>query len=583
MAALLALFIAGSVGAADYTFYGSDTTIGANTGGGISNNWLNNNLPFLTAGWSWTNWDATATDASNWTAVFSGTAGTVNVNTNSDSSVYVGGLRFTVADYTLSGGTLNLVGTGTTPATITASTGNTTISSVLAGTTGMTKAGSGQLTLSGNNTYTGTTTINGGTLVLNRNGGTLANTSDVDVAGRSTLQLNYGDTVRNVTLTDGTINGSTLTASSVELNSGTVNAALGGTGIAVTKTTSGTVTLTAENTFSGTVLVNGGKLVLAHEAYPGALSNDGVSVNVNGGTLGLTYNETVNGFTLTSGSVTNESATAARLTSNTRFDLRSGTIDPYLNGTNGLTKSTSGTVTLNGANTYTGTTLVNGGTLRIGSTGSLVAGSDVTVASGAMLSNAGTVASSVTIKSGGTVFNNGGAIGNRVDVSGMLYGTGTVGAVTLNAGGIIGAGTNGTIGTLNTGALTWNAGGTYSFDFGSSGNSDLLNINGGLKLLGSGTFNLLLNSSTFDGKTDGQWLLLDTTTGITGFNPANWAINGSSLADYTGLFSVALNPTDGSALMLTYTAVPEPQTYALFFGLGTFGLIVFRRFRAKRA
>ena len=44
-----------------------------------------------------------------------------------------------------------------------------------------------------------------------------------------------------------------------------------------------------------------------------------------------------------------------------KFDVRSGTVSGVLNGTVGLTKTTSGTVTLSGANAFTGGVTLNGG------------------------------------------------------------------------------------------------------------------------------------------------------------------------------------------------------------------------------
>jgi autotransporter-associated beta strand protein len=50
-----------------------------------------------------------------------------------------------------------------------------------------------------------------------------------------------------------------------------------------------------------------------------------------------------------------------------------------------LTKSGSGTQTLNGANTYTGATTINGGTLALGSSGSIGSSSGIGIAAGATL------------------------------------------------------------------------------------------------------------------------------------------------------------------------------------------------------
>ena len=84
----------------------------------------------------------------------------------------------------------------------------------------------------------------------------IANTSAVSLNG-STAVFALGansDTVGTVTLDGlGSITSSTgvLTGSSYKMNSGTVSAILGGTGIALTKSTSGTVTLSGVNTYTG--------------------------------------------------------------------------------------------------------------------------------------------------------------------------------------------------------------------------------------------------------------------------------------------------------------------------------------------
>ncbi len=94
-----------------------------------------------------------------------------------------------------------------------------------------------------------------------------------------------------------------------------------------------------------------------------------------------------------------------------------------------MNKTTVDTVTLSGVNIYTGATTISSGTLTIDATGSLAAGSAVSV-------------------------NN----------TGFLAGTGAAnGSVTVNAGGTIVPGTDGTVGTLTVGSLSFN-GGTYKAD-----------------------------------------------------------------------------------------------------------------------
>jgi autotransporter-associated beta strand protein len=84
-----------------------------------------------------------------------------------------------------SGGTLHLTGSG-----------NGLISKVIPGNGGLTKSGAGTWTLTNTNTYTGDTTVTGGTLSLGNGTSStdLSNTANVIVASGATLNLNFTGT-----------------------------------------------------------------------------------------------------------------------------------------------------------------------------------------------------------------------------------------------------------------------------------------------------------------------------------------------------------------------------------------------------
>lgn len=173
-------------GAPVYYWDCNGTDSGFGTAGGT---WTSPTMGDTTQGWS-TNVDGTTLPVSMATTVRSSVnfgsgaitlgAGTLTVSgsvTNKDMTFAPGS-----GSITLSGGTITLAPS----ATITVNNSSDTISSVLAGIgSSLTKAGSGTLTLSGVNTYTGSTLINGGTLALGANN-VLTNASPLFI-GSATL------------------------------------------------------------------------------------------------------------------------------------------------------------------------------------------------------------------------------------------------------------------------------------------------------------------------------------------------------------------------------------------------------------
>jgi autotransporter-associated beta strand protein len=139
------------------------------------------------------------------------------------------------------------------------------------GTVSLAKTGAGTQTITSAQPYTGGTHVLGGTLAI---GGSDLLIGDLNVDG-GTAVFDVGannETFDNVTLAGGgSLNGSgTVTSlADFDLQSGTVNAVLGG-GVGLNKTTAGTVTLNSTgHTFTGNVQISGGTLAVgANDAIP---------------------------------------------------------------------------------------------------------------------------------------------------------------------------------------------------------------------------------------------------------------------------------------------------------------------------
>lgn len=159
-----------------------------------------------------------------------------------------------------------------------------TLSNVISGTGSLTQAGAGTLTLSGAaSSYTGDTTLSAGTLVLN-NANALGTASVFSMAAGTTLTLNQRTYVGDVDQLGGTINGTgELVSTLFRTESGTLAAVIAdddAVARGIRKLGSGTTTVTAANTFTGTVRVDAGTLALGS----GGSFAAGASALVEGGT-----------------------------------------------------------------------------------------------------------------------------------------------------------------------------------------------------------------------------------------------------------------------------------------------------------
>jgi fibronectin-binding autotransporter adhesin len=120
--------------------------------------------------WTDTNGASNGAYAQNSFAVFAGTGGNVAID-NGNGAVQATGLQFADDGYVIGGDTLTLTGAD---ATVRVGDGSNagagyraTINAAIAGSAGLTKTDAGTLILSGANSYSGATQVQGGTLVVN--------------------------------------------------------------------------------------------------------------------------------------------------------------------------------------------------------------------------------------------------------------------------------------------------------------------------------------------------------------------------------------------------------------------------------
>ena len=302
---------------------------------------------------------------------------------------------------------------------------------------GLTKTGSGLLTLIGNNSYSGGTTISGGTLQLTSNNGLGSTSGSLTVNSGGVLDINgYSPTV-------GALNGSgtidIVTAGgnpTLLIGSGGASGTFSGviqntTGaLVLTKTGAGTEVLSGSNTYAGTTSINGGVLNVQNANALGGTSGGyvlvsnsaalqlqgGIAVPVLGGGAYLYLTgqgganngalESVSGSNSWAGPIalwTNSGATRINSDAGSALTLTGGIIDfsgpgrlavggsgnVTISGVDAidssvtsLTKDGSGSLILSGSDYYTGGTDVEGGTLYATNSNAIPAGTGLTVDAG---------------------------------------------------------------------------------------------------------------------------------------------------------------------------------------------------------
>ena len=247
-----------------------------------------------------------------------------------------------------------------------------TISSIITGTNGITKAGPGNLTLSGNNTYTGNTALTAGLLVL---GSKYAIQNSTLSTLTSEGNLAFGNITGHAFIFGGlngsgniTLNDNAATPNPVALTIGNDNATttysgnISGNG-SLTKNGTGELTLSGVNTYVGATTISSGTLQFASEAslYGNNTANwtaanltvaSGATAAFNVGGTGQFTSSDINSLaglgTATTGF--ESGATIGLDTTAGNFTYANAIVNPN-GGTNtlGLTKLGNNTLTLTGA------------------------------------------------------------------------------------------------------------------------------------------------------------------------------------------------------------------------------------------
>jgi autotransporter-associated beta strand protein len=514
----------------------------------------------------------------------------LGVNTSGTMTINAGGLLYagnstnnshSLADIVLAGGTMasgpgavslanwyvngGITATGGMTSTISSSLGRSAADAALAitvdagstlnvpgvivnlsGANGLRKSGAGLLQF-GNvqNTYSGDTIVDGGTLTLG-NGGQNGNI-------RGSLTINSGATVN-------------ASAGNWSLGYGGTRAGALYAGSAVTAIT-----------------VNGGLLNFTDEnSGAGLVAN---SIALAGGTIGGASFGWYNSNTLTptlqtlasstrstlSGGISLRISTSGTLTFDVASGFTSDGIDLLVSGpiasTSGfdnaggaIAKVGAGWIVLSASNNYTGATAITGGRLEIASGGRINGTSGITI-NGA---NAELRYNSATPLTQPITF-----------TQGTLSGTGTIGsAVTAATGDILSPG-NSPGAQAYTSGLTWDPAGTYLWEINNATSTagsgwDIINVSGGsglgINATSGTTFKIAItslsgtasgNAANFSATKTGSWTILSSSNGITGFSANKFTLDRSAFSNTSsGSFTISqVGSGSSQSLVLGYNTI----------------------------
>lgn len=384
----------------------------------------------------------------------------------------------------------------TDDATIDTNNFNTTLSGVVSGTGDLTKDGTGQMTLSGVNTYSGRTfIIGGGTVAVSADSGLGDGSATNDITiNSSTLRFTAGGFTmgRDLTLagSEGTLN---IDGAFAVTMSGVID----GVGDLV-KDGAGDLILTGTNTYTGNTIIDAGLLVGDTDSIKGDVTNDAA----------LEFDQAAD-----------------------------GTFAGDIGGTGSFEKTGAGNLTLSGTNTYTGGTTVTAGTLT-GTTTSLqgaidndgnvvfdqaangtyagvLTGNGFFTKNGAgnliLTGNSGAWAGSTDLNTGRLSVN--GALGSAINVgaAGTLGGNGTIGAAIVD--GTFAPGNS--IDQINVlGNVDFNNGSHFEVEY-DPATSDRVDVGGAVTINAGAILDLIGLGGTY-AATTGPYTILTAVGGVAG-------------------------------------------------------------------
>ena len=454
---------------------------------------------------------------------------------------------------TISGGTLQVGNGGTTGGIGSGATtnngslvfnrsNNLVVSSAISGNGTLTKLGAGMLELTGNSTYTGTTTVSAGILAIGAGGASGAIAGDIvnnaqlfiarnnaythsgNISGSGSMRVTDAGPITltgNNTYTGGT----TISVGTLQIGGGGTTGSIAGNvtnNAALRLNRSDSITLAGVISGSGTLTQAGtGTAILT-----GANTYSGLTT-ISAGTLQIGAGSTTG--TLGTGSVANSGVLAFNRSNSLTY---AGAVS----GTGSLTQAGSGTTILTGANSYSGTTTIAAGTLQIGN-----GGANGTLGTGS-IANSGTLAFSRSdaLTVANAISGTGGL--SKLGTNTLtLTGANTYSGSTTISGGTLEIGSGGTTGALGSGATVNN--GTLQFN-----RSDTMTVassisgTGSIVQAGTGT-TILTGTNTYTGTTtvNAGRLLVGTGGSLAGNIVNNAAVTFDSSSDTT--YSNAISGT----------------------------------------